>query len=366
MKTIVRAILAIAIVLPCFAQVPRPPKRIYELSCPSGSHDLESPTLNPTTGKYRSWLCMDSVGNVSMLGATPNAAPTGPTVQRKDVSYTVAAGDLTYGEIEVPVTWTTPFVGTYTPTFSAEIVTYGGVAPTIGGTTFVYGPDAGGVLPSWTGNSTDDFSAGNPSPSYALSSSGAYFYRNVGSFANTTILIDVQPVNFGTPAIVFGAASNGSGPCLIINNTGGNSGIGTNSGWTESTPSVTGASATWPGFTSALWYTVKIVIGTATATWYINGTQQGTAATVSLNGTYFGVTAAGYQGGGLPIFRFDNISVTANVSTAPSLANVAAAGMVQVTGAGFRAAIDQSALGRANSSFFSIGDQLIVHAIGIQ
>lgn len=40
-------------------------QRNFEVSCPAGSSDMEGPTFNPSTSKFRSWLCVDPNGVVT-------------------------------------------------------------------------------------------------------------------------------------------------------------------------------------------------------------------------------------------------------------------------------------------------------------
>jgi hypothetical protein len=49
----------------CFAQ---PTPRVFEVACPSGALDLFAPTFNPVTKKYRSWVCSDARGVVTLPG----------------------------------------------------------------------------------------------------------------------------------------------------------------------------------------------------------------------------------------------------------------------------------------------------------
>jgi len=50
----------------------------YELACPVGSTVMgNGQTLNPTTGLYRAWLCVDATGHVTVQATIAGAAPGG-------------------------------------------------------------------------------------------------------------------------------------------------------------------------------------------------------------------------------------------------------------------------------------------------
>lgn len=96
-------------------------QRNFELSCPAGSSDMLGPTFNPSTGKFRSWLCVDAFGQVSspVFGTVGGSVTTTGTPAAGELAVFSGANTITNGNLSGPVTTSN---GT-TTTIGAGVVT---------------------------------------------------------------------------------------------------------------------------------------------------------------------------------------------------------------------------------------------------
>lgn len=112
------ALCAVVSIPECKAQPYNPAN--FELPCAAGSTPIEAATFNPSTNKYRAWVCADPFGNVTSPVFVSGGGQFGAAAPG-DVTLWNSSTQIVGASAAVPPTETSPFTWAFTTSFVLQL-----------------------------------------------------------------------------------------------------------------------------------------------------------------------------------------------------------------------------------------------------